>query len=105
LYLTIIEQKNDKNDSIFSTLKESLTSTIEITKSNGAIPKLMKSLGEKGSKVPVGPMGPKEFLEEVDYVKMSSNTDGNCFYNSIGMLSSQYMVMKEEYDKYEKLSC
>ena len=116
LYSTIIEQKNDKIDSIFSTLKESLTSTIEITKLDGAIPKLMKSLGAKGSKLPVGPvgavgavgavgpMGPKELLEEVDYVKMSSNADGNCFYNSIGMLSSPYMVMKEEYDKYEKLS-
>jgi hypothetical protein len=110
LYSTVIEQKNDKIESIFSTLKESLTSTIEITKLDGAIPKLMKSLGTKGSKLPVGPMGavgavgPKELLEAVEYVKMPSNADGNCFYNSIGMLSSPYMVMKEEYDKYIALS-
>jgi hypothetical protein len=68
------------------------------------VSKLMESL-KKGATWATtatgpGPVGPEQLLKAVKYVKQSSNCDGNCFYNSIGMLSSNYMIMEEEYKKY-----
>ena len=110
LYSTVVEQKNDKVDSIFRTLNEDLTSTLQQSKSKSKgkstkESKLMESL-KKASKRAKGsdaPMGPEELLNSVEYVKQKSNGDGNCFYNSIGMLSSNYMITKEEYEEYVKL--
>jgi hypothetical protein len=124
LYETVINQKNDKVESVFGKLTDSLTSTLMRSedKSGEKESKLMESLkkGAIGATIAaaatttatatetttgdVVPVGPKQLLKAVEYVNQRSNCDGNCFYNSIGMLSSGYMVMKEEYDKYVKMS-
>ena len=66
----------------------------------------MESLksGAKGATTATRPVGPDQLLQAGKYVKQKSNCDGNCFYNSIGMLSSRYMVKEEEYDKYVKMT-
>jgi hypothetical protein len=124
LYETVVNQKNDKVEHIFDKLTDSLTSTLMRSedKSGEKESKLMESLkkGAIGATIAaaatttatatetttgdVVPVGPKQLLKAVEYVNQRSNCDGNCFYNSIGMLSSGYMVMKEEYDKYVKMS-
>jgi hypothetical protein len=124
LYSTVVNQKNDKVNSVFSKLTDDLTSTLMRSKdkSGEKESKLMESLkkGAIGEKIAataaatatatatatgdVVPVGPKQLLAAVKYVNQRSNCDGNCFYNSIGMLSSNYMVMKEEYDKYVKMT-
>jgi hypothetical protein len=121
LYSTVVNQKNDKVEHIFDKLTDSLTSTQMRRKDKPGEKesKLMESLkkGAIGATIAaaaatttatttgdVVPVGPKQLLKAVEYVNQRSNCDGNCFYNSIGMLSSDYMVMKEEYDKYVKMS-
>jgi hypothetical protein len=124
LYETVVNQKNDKVESVFGKLTDSLTSTLMRSedKSGEKESKLMESLkkGAIGATIAaaatttatatetttgdVVPVGPKQLLKAVEYVNQRSNCDGNCFYNSIGMLSSHYMVMKEEYDKYVKMN-
>jgi hypothetical protein len=102
LYSTVINQKNDKLEYVFSKLTDDLTSTLMQSKGS----KLMESLksGAKGATTATRPVGPDQLLQAVKYVKQKSNCDGNCFYNSIGMLSSRYMVKEEEYDKYVKMT-
>ena len=84
LYSTVIKQKNDRVKSILG----DLTSTIE------------RSKGEKLK----DPMGPKELLKAVNYVNYSTNEDGNCFYNSVGMLSSDYLKTPKMFESYKRMS-
>ena len=106
LYSTVVNQKNNKLESVFSKLTDSLTSTLMQSKDKPGkeVSKLMESLksGATGATTAraTGAVGPEQLLQAVEYVKQRSNCDGNCFYNSIGMLSSKYMVMKEQYDEY-----
>ena len=124
LYSTVINQKNIKLDSIFNPLTDMLQNTLRKLTTSGSSgsttsrdiskvknTKLIKSLNKRLTEKPVGtrvgekePVGPEELLQAVRYVKQRSNCDGNCFYNSIGMLSSNYTVMEEEYNKYLKMS-
>jgi len=110
LYSTVISQNNDKVESVFSNLTTNLVTSISPENTENS--KLMESLKKVATATAAGeatapageaataPAGPKQLLQAVKYVKQSSNGDGNCFYNSIGMLSSKYMVTQEEYNKY-----
>ena len=100
LYSIIINKKNDKLEYVFSKLTDDLTSTLMWSKGKPGESKLMESL-KSGAKEAAGP---DQLLQAVNYVKQKSNCDGNCFYNSIGMLSSKYMVMKEEYKEYVEMT-
>ena len=69
--------------------------------------------GPKGSKGPLGPKradgakgakGASELLKAVNYVQQRSNGDGNCFYNSIGMLSSKHVLVEDIFDEYQRKS-
>jgi nicotinic acid mononucleotide adenylyltransferase len=120
LYSVVVNQKNDKVEHIFDKLTDSLTSTQmrRKDKSGEKESKLMESLkkGAIGATIAAAaattttttgdviPVGPKQLLEAVKYVNQRSNCDGNCFYNSIGMLSSKYMVMNELYLQYVKMT-
>jgi hypothetical protein len=88
LYSTVIKQKNDKVESIVDGLNKTLTSTISSSKG-------------KESK---DPKGSKELLKAVNYVNYSTNADGNCFYNSVGMLSSEYLRTREKFEEYKIMS-
>jgi hypothetical protein len=102
LYSTIVNQKNDKLEYVFSKLTDDLTSTLMRSKDKPGkeVSKLMESL-KSGAKRAAGP---DQLLKAVNYVKQKSNCDGNCFYNSIGMLSSQYMVEQKKYKEYVVMS-
>ena len=102
LYSIIINQKNDKVEYVFSKLTDDLTSTLMRSKDKPGkeVSKLMESL-KSGAK---GAAGPDQLLKAVKYVKQKSNCDGNCFYNSIGMLSSNYMVEQKKYKEYVEMS-
>ena len=102
LYSIIINQKNDKVEYVFSKLTDDLTSTLMRSKDKPGkeVSKLMESL-KSGAK---GAAGPDQLLKAVNYVKQKSNCDGNCFYNSIGMLSSEYMVEQKKYKEYVVMS-
>jgi nicotinic acid mononucleotide adenylyltransferase len=104
LYSTIIEEKNDKVKYIVDNLNEQLTSTFQKSKEDKDSLIISKKLkGPKGSKAPKGPQGAKgetDLLKEVKFVKQRSNGDGNCFYNSIGILSSDYLKSKATFDDY-----
>ena len=89
-----IEEKNDKIEYILDNLNDKLTYTIARSKGKESLVISKKLKGPKGSKAPKGPEGAKgetELLKEVKFVKQRSNEDGNCFYNSVGMLSSEYL--------------
>ena len=107
LYSTIVEEKNDRVEDIVGSLNDELTETIERSKRETGPPVIPKKLkGPKGTVGPVGPKRPKgatELLKAVKYIKQRTNGDGNCFYNSIGMLSSEYLrdKDKDKFDKYE----
>jgi hypothetical protein len=79
-----------------------LTSTLMQSKDEPGkeVSKLMESL-KSGAKRAAGP---DQLLKAVNYVKQKSNCDGNCFYNSIGMLSSEYMVEQKKYKEYVKMT-
>lgn len=107
LYSTIVEEKNERVEEIVGDLNKELTDTIRKSKTKKGAPSVIpKSLkGPKGTVGPVGPKRPKgetELLKAVDYIKQRSNGDGNCFYNSIGMLSSDYLRDKARFDNYDK---
>ena len=103
LYSMLVQKNSLTTDTIISSLNE--TSKRVVNEPNNDQTSLSNTLKElpqiKGIKgIEEKKQGPEHLLKAVDYVKQKSNTDGNCFYNSIGMLSSSYMVMKEQYDKY-----
>jgi hypothetical protein len=111
LYSTVIEEKNDKVEYIVGNLNHELTATIERSKTDTGplvIPKKLR--GPNGSKGPLGPKradgtkGASELLKAVNYVQQRSNGDGNCFYNSIGMLSSKHVIVKDMFDAYQSKS-
>lgn len=111
LYSTVIEEKNDKVEYIVGNLNDELTATIERSKTDTGplvIPKKLR--GPNGSKGPLGPKradgtkGASELLKAVNYVQQRSNGDGNCFYNSIGMLSSKHVIVKDMFDAYQSKS-
>ena len=108
LYSTVIEEKNDKVKYIVGNLNHELAATIERSKRETGPPEIPKKLrGSKGSEGPLGPKradgakGASELLKAVDYVQQRSNGDGNCFYNSIGMLSSEHVIVKDMFDAYQ----
>jgi hypothetical protein len=93
LYSTIVKQKNDKVTEIVDNLNTELAATIQ------------KSNGKTGQAVPKGPERPKgesNLLKAVKYIKQRTNGDGNCFYNSVGMLSSEYLRDKSKFEAYDK---
>ena len=102
LYAIIVKNNSLTIDIIVEKINENLKFVVSGVKKDAMF------LSKKGitSSTIVGPTekGPEHLLEAVNYVKQKSNGDGNCFYNSIGMLSSSYMVMQEEYDKYVKMT-
>ena len=111
LYSTVIEEKNDKVEYIVGNLNHELAATIERSKTDTGplvIPKKLR--GPKGSEGPLGPKrtegakGASELLKSVNYVQQMSNGDGNCFYNSVGMLSSKHVIIKDMFDKYQSES-
>jgi nicotinic acid mononucleotide adenylyltransferase len=111
LYSTVIEEKNDKVKYIVGNLNDELAATIERSKRETGPPVITKKLrGPKGSKGPLGPKradgakGASELLKSVKYVQQRSNGDGNCFYNSIGMLSSEHVIVKDMFDAYQSKS-
>jgi hypothetical protein len=57
-----------------------------------------------GPKRADGAKGASELLKAVDYVQQRSNGDGNCFYNSVGMLSSEHVTVKDMFDAYQSKS-
>ena len=112
LYSTIVEEKNDKVTEIVDNLNDELAETIERSKREKGPPvppKIPSSLKrQKGSVGPKGPERPDKppkgesgLLSAVKYIKQRTNGDGNCFYNSIGMLSSEYLRDKDKFDNYE----
>ena len=115
LYSTIVEQKNDKVTEIVASLNDELAATIERSKRDTGppVPPIIPSSLKrpKGSVGPKGPKGPERpdkppkgesgLLSAVKYIKQRTNGDGNCFYNSIGMLSSEYLRDKDKFDNYE----
>ena len=103
LYSTVIEEKNDKIEYILDNLNDKLTYTIARSKGKESLVISKKLKGPKGSKAPKGPEGAKgetELLKEVKFVKQRSNEDGNCFYNSVGMLSSEYLKHSKMFHDY-----
>jgi nicotinic acid mononucleotide adenylyltransferase len=103
LYSTVIEEKNDKIEYILDNLNDELTSTIAKSKDKESLVISKKLKGPKGSKAPKGPEGAKgetELFKEVKFVKQRSNGDGNCFYNSVGMLSSEYLKHSKMFHDY-----
>ena len=111
LYSTIIEEKNDKVEDIVDNLNHELAATIERSKTDTGPPEIPEKLkGAEGSKGPLGPKraegakGESELLKAVDYVQQRSNGDGNCFYNSVGMLSSNYVIVKDMFYAYQSKS-
>ena len=110
LYSTIIEEKNDKIDYIIDNLNDELTSTFDRSKGKESLVISKRLKGPKGSTAPKGPKRPEgakgetDLLKKVEFVKQRSNGDGNCFYNSIGMLSSDYLESKEKFDEYNSES-
>ena len=107
LYSTVIEEKNDKIEYILDNLNDKLTYTIARSKGKESLVISKKLKGPKGSKAPKGPEGAKgetELLKEVKFVKQRSNEDGNCFYNSVGMLSSEYLKHSKMFHDYNSKS-
>ena len=111
LYSTVIEEKNDKVEYIVGNLNDELAATIERSKRETGPPEIPKKLrGPKGSKGPLGPKradgakGASELLKAVNYVQQRSNGDGNCFYNSVGMLSSKHVIVEDMFDAYQSKS-
>ena len=96
LYSTIIEAKNVKVKDIVNNLNEELASTLERSRKETVsnvppvIPKKIK-----------GPKGASELLNAVNYINQRSNGDGNCFYNSVGMLSSEHLKNRDNFNAYE----
>jgi hypothetical protein len=104
LYSTIVEQKNNKVKEIFDSLNDVLADTIERSKRDTGPPvppiipprlKRPKGSGAAGPKGPerpaIPPKGESQLLSAVKYTKQITNGDGNCFYNSVGILSSKYL--------------
>jgi len=107
LYSTIIEEKNDKIDYIIDNLNDELTSTIDRSERKESLVISKRLKGPKGSKAPKGPddaKGETKLLTKVKFIKQRSNGDGNCFYNSIGMLSSEYLESIEKFNEYNSES-
>ena len=111
LYSTVIEEKNDKVEYIVDNLNDELAVTIKRSKRETGPPEIPKKLrGPKGSKGPLGPKradgakGASELLKAVKYVQQRSNGDGNCFYNSIGMLSSEHVIVEDMFGEYQRKS-
>ena len=111
LYSAVIEEKNDKVKEIVEDLNDELNATIERSKKETGPPEIPKKLrGPTGSKEPLGPKraddakGESELLKAVNYIQQRSNGDGNCFYNSIGMLSSNYVIVQDMFGEYQRKS-
>jgi nicotinic acid mononucleotide adenylyltransferase/O-acetyl-ADP-ribose deacetylase (regulator of RNase III) len=103
LYSTLLEQKNDKVESILTELKDKVSYTIE--SSHGKIPDLTRSMGKRKLPKVSGdpPVGSEQLLKAAGYVNMKTTPNGNCFYNAIGMLSSEYSRNEVGYDKYKSM--
>jgi hypothetical protein len=102
LYSTVIEEKNDKVKEIVEDLNDELNATIKRSKKETGPPEIPKKL--RGPKRADGSKGESGLLKAVNYVQQRSNGDGNCFYNSIGMLSSNHVIVKEMFDEYQSKS-
>jgi len=104
LYSTLLEQKNDKVESILTELKDKVSDTIE--SSHGKIPDLTRTMGKRKLPKVSGdpPVGSEQLLKAAGYVNMKTTPNGNCFYNAIGMLSSEYSRNEDEYNKYKSMN-
>ena len=60
--------------------------------------KILNKTLSKGSQHVSGDIA---LLEAMNYTFQRSNGDGNCFYNSVGMLSSDYVKSKQNFDYYK----
>ena len=97
IYLFLINTKNGTQDATNILLKlYGSVSNATIDKMTTAFTDLSKSLS-----IPQAVSGDRGLLQAINYTFQRSNGDGNCFYNSIGMLSSMYVVSKANFEYYK----
>ena len=65
---------------------------------------LKETLKETSGKIGAPVSGEMALLQAMNYTFQRSNGNGNCFYNSVGMLSSDYVKSKENFQFYHRKS-